>query len=56
MIHYRAEVMGQYMALSGQFSRLTESVSPILLHFLPSPLNLPPDPTLGIVCFFYFVE
>jgi hypothetical protein len=40
------DILGQYIALSGQFARLSEVISPMLGHFVVVPKNLPPDPHL----------
>jgi len=39
-------VLGQYLALSAQYSRLTETIPAMLHHFIPFPQNAPADPHL----------
>ena len=42
----RTDVLGQYLSLSAQYSRLTETIPAMLHHFIPFPQNAPTDPTL----------
>jgi hypothetical protein len=42
----RTDVLGQYLSLSAQYSRLTEAIPAMLHHFVPFPQNVPADPNV----------